>query len=333
MSEWHYSKDGAQLGPVSEAEIKALLANGTMDANTTLAWKTGMADWLPAARIPELASTAAPTATSDPYTAPASGFDIEPTESAIPLPEIPPGSESIDAVACFKRGLDLTVRHLGIVLIVMLVFIGISFAVEIILGIMDVALGWGQGEEIPLGDGQSITLPGTASILNYVLSHIASVFLSLGLTRFCLNIVTGREAGIGDLFGEGRLLVRGFFATVLFGIALGVGFLLLIIPGFYILARYGLFLTAMVDRDCGINKAFEYSSQLTTNNRMNMILIMLLSAVAAVLGCLAFCVGLLFAYPVIMLAWTVAYRWLQYGNRAAMDHPGTATPMLTPTRG
>ncbi|MFU8892406.1 MAG: DUF4339 domain-containing protein [Luteolibacter sp.] len=332
MSEWYYSKDGAQLGPVSEAEIKALLANGTIDANTTLVWKTGMADWIPAAQTPELASTAAPAAASDPYAAPASGFASEPAEGAIPLPEIAPGSESIDAVACFKRGLDLTVRHLGTCLLTMVVFFAVTIGVEIVLGMMDVALGWGQGEEIPLGGGESITLPGTSSVLNYVLSHIASVFLSLGLARFCLNIVSGREAGIADLFGQGRLLVRGVLATLLFGIAVGVGFLLLIVPGIYIIARYGLFLTAIVDRNCGISASFEYSSQLTTNNRMNLFLIMLISIAAAVLGCLAFCVGLLFAYPVIMLAWTVAYRWLQYGNRAAMDHPGTATPMLTPTR-
>jgi len=330
MSEWYYSKDGAQSGPVSDAELKALLANGTLDANAVLVWSSGMADWIPAARVPELAGTPAPA--HDPYAAPASGFGIEPVEIGASLPEIEPGSQLIDPMACFKRGLDLAVRHIGMVLVTMVVFFAISIGVEVVLGIMDTALGWGQGEVIPLGDGNSITLPASSSALNYLLSHIISVFLSLGLARFALNVVSGREASIADLFGEGRLLFRGVIATLLFVIAMVVGFILLIAPGFYVIARYGLFMTAIVDRNCGIIDSFKYSSQLTTNNRMNMVLISFISFAVAVIGCLAFCIGLLFAYPVILLAWTVAYRWLQYGNRAAMDHPGTTTPMLAPVR-
>jgi len=328
MSEWYYAKDGAQLGPVSEAELKALLGNGTLDRNTLMVWKSGMGDWIPAAQAPELASAPA----NDPYTAPASGFGFEPSVATIALPEIEPGSESIDAMACYKRGFDLAVRHLGVVLLTSVVFFAITIGAEILLGIMDMALGWGQPQQIPLGDGDSITLPGGSSILNHVLSHIISVFLSLGLVRFALNIVSGREASVGDLFGEARLLVRGVVATVMFAILIGFGFLLLIVPGFYILARYGLFMTAMVDRNCGIFESFKYSSRITTNNRMNLFLICIISIAVFVLGCLAICVGLLFAYPVMLLAWTAAYRWLQYGNRAAMDHPGSTTPMLAPLR-
>lgn len=332
MSEWYYSKNGAQLGPVSDSEIKALLASGSLDPSTTLIWKSGMADWIPASQIPDLATSSAPAITNDPYAAPSSGFGNVPVDAAIPLPEITPGSESIDAMACFKRGFDLATRNIAIVLITMVLFIAITIGVEFILGIMDLALGWGQAQEIPIGDGENITLPATSSALNYFLSHIASVFLSLGLARFSLNLVSGRDASVANLFSEGRLLIRGVLATFLFGIAMVVGFLLLIVPGIYVIARYGLFLTAIVDRNCGIGESFAYSAKLTTNNRMNMFLIMVISFAAAVLGCLAFCIGLLFAYPVILLAWTVAYRWLQYGNRAAMDHPGTATPMLTPSR-
>ena len=46
-------------------------------------------------------------------------------------------------------------------------------------------------------------------------------------------------------------------------------------------------------------------------------------------GLLACGVGLIFATPVAYLSSVVAYRWLQYGHRAALDHPGTTTPMLT----
>jgi len=327
MSEWYYSKDGTQLGPVSEMELKNLLSTGALDARTALVWKSGMTDWIPAAQVPEFAN---PFAASDPYAAPVSGFVA--ADGAIPLPEIAPGSESIDPMACFKRGFDLAVRHIGTVLIMVLVYMAVSVVLHIGLSAMDKALGWGGPPEVvELGDGTEFSFGGTASPANSIISNLVSIFLALGLTRFTLSIVSGRNASAAQLFGEGRLFIRGLFASILFGIMIAVGFLLLIAPGIYLIARYGFYMHAIVDRNCGIIQSFETSSRLTTNNRGNMVLVMLLSIAAVVIGCLAFCIGIFFAYPVVCLAWTVAYRWLQYGHRAAMDHPGTTTPMLTPT--
>ncbi len=42
----HYVKDGQRLGPVSGAELKALVNQGTIDEDT-LVWSDGMADWTP----------------------------------------------------------------------------------------------------------------------------------------------------------------------------------------------------------------------------------------------------------------------------------------------
>ena len=43
---------------------------------------------------------------------------------------------------------------------------------------------------------------------------------------------------------------------------------------------------------------------------------------------LALVVGLAVALPVAWMSWVVAYRWMQYGFSAALDQPGTKTPML-----
>ncbi len=337
MSEWYYSKDGAQLGPVTEVELKAMLANGTLDPNTSLVWKSGMADWLPAAQAPGLAGEADGTV-SDPYAAPESGIapaaDAAAADATIALPEIEPGSESIDPMACFKRGFDLAIRHLGTVLLTVLVYIAVYVAMNVALTIMDNVFGWGGSPEvIDFGDGQEFTVQTTASLANSIISSLFSIFLALGLTRFTLSIVSGRDASPAQLFGEGRLFLKGVCASILFGLMVGVGLLLLIAPGIYLMARYGLYIYALVDRNCGIMQAFETSSRLTTRNRGNMVLIMLISIAVVFLGCLALCIGVFFAYPVVMISWTVAYRWLQYGYRAAMDHPGTTTPMLRPLAG
>jgi len=55
--QWYYSKNNTQLGPVAADELRAKLVSGEV-SQTDLIWKEGMADWLPAARVPEFASPA-----------------------------------------------------------------------------------------------------------------------------------------------------------------------------------------------------------------------------------------------------------------------------------
>ncbi len=52
---WHYSKNGSQLGPVTEEELKAKGSIGEVLA-TDLVWREGMADWKPLAQVPDLQS-------------------------------------------------------------------------------------------------------------------------------------------------------------------------------------------------------------------------------------------------------------------------------------
>lgn len=63
MSEWHYSSNGQQLGPVNSAQLKQLAASGQLQASD-MVWKDGMADWAPASRIKGLFNNAAAAAAS-----------------------------------------------------------------------------------------------------------------------------------------------------------------------------------------------------------------------------------------------------------------------------
>jgi len=48
--EWYYAQGDRKVGPISEAELKALAATGKLSADD-LVWKDGMADWQPAGRL------------------------------------------------------------------------------------------------------------------------------------------------------------------------------------------------------------------------------------------------------------------------------------------
>ena len=52
-TQFYLAVDGAQAGPVSEEEMLKLIKGGVLQQDT-LVWKTGMAQWAPAAKVPEV---------------------------------------------------------------------------------------------------------------------------------------------------------------------------------------------------------------------------------------------------------------------------------------
>lgn len=332
MSDWYYAKGGQQNGPVSREHLAELLQNGTLNPAKDLVWNVTMKDWLPAARVPEFSARS--SGPLDPYSTPASSWDASPAiPGGVALEEIQPGSDPLNVVACVKRSFDLTVRNFGMILLVGIVYMAVAIGAGVVLSTIDIVTGWGDATHqfyakltgMPADSFQM------GSPLNMILTQVLGIFLLLGLTRIALNIVSGREFSIGMLFGGGKKLLPAIGATILYSLMVGVGFMLFIVPGVYLALRFGFYRTAMVDRDLGVFESFHYSSALTTNNRFSLFVLALLTILIIVTGIIALCVGLIFAIPVAFLSWVVAYRWLQYGHRAAEDHPGTQTPMLSPS--
>lgn len=336
MSEWYYAKNGKQNGPVSREALADLVRNGMLDPTKDLVWTSTMKDWLPAGQVPGLSAQApgpeaSPADPSNPYSTPGSTWMESPqARPGEALEEIVHGSEPIDVTGCVKRGFELTTRNFGMILLVGIVYFAVTMAAGMVMGLVDHALGWGQSTQrvFENGSGFSWNYQQNGSLLNMIVNQVLSIFLSLGVTRIGLNLVSGREFSIGMLFMGGKKLLPAIIATILYVVMVILGLVLLIFPGVYLAIRYGQYFSAMVDRNLGIMESFSYSSSITTNNRLNLFLLILLSIAIFIAGVIALCVGLIFAIPVSWLMWIVAYRWMQYGHRAAMDHPGSQTPML-----
>lgn len=57
-AQWYFGRDGAQGGPVNEAEVRRKLAAGEL-RRTDLVWRDGMVQWQPAGEVAEFAATVA----------------------------------------------------------------------------------------------------------------------------------------------------------------------------------------------------------------------------------------------------------------------------------
>lgn len=243
MHEWYYARNGQQSGPVTLDHLRNLARDGQLDSSA-LVWNSSMKDWTPAGQVDGIFTATQqnpdgpPPDPSNPYAAPQSSWTPPETMTATTLAEIIPGSEPIDVGACVKRAFELTKRNFATILLVGVVYIGISVGASLVLGLIDSALGLGQSTQSldSTGDGATsvFTQTRTASPLNAIVSNLLSVFLTLGLIRIGLNLVSGQAVTINQLFSGGRLMLRAIGASILYGAMLVVGFLLLIVPGVYL---------------------------------------------------------------------------------------------------
>jgi uncharacterized membrane protein len=343
MTEWFYARGGQQNGPVTLEQLRDLAQSGGLDPAKDLVWNATMKDWTPSGQVAGIFSSAAavmpapvsqqpPADPSNPYAAPQSAW-VEPVHTSA-FAEIIPGSDPLDAVACVKRGFDLTKRKFGEILLVGVVYFALLMGLSLVMGIVQGIVGaTGQSGGFQPSSNGATPVPSGAAMIVVVISQIVnqlfSMFLGLGLTRVGLNFVSGKPVEVGMLFTQGDKLLRVIGASIIFFFAAGIGLILLIVPGVYIMLRYGQYMTAIVDRNMGIMESFSYSSTLTTNNRLNIFVLWLLSIPVIIAGMLACGVGLIFAGPVVWLAFMAAYRWMQYGHQAVTDHPGTSTPTLS----
>lgn len=325
MSNWFYAAGGKQTGPVSSSEIQRMIRSGELNPEKDLGWREGMKDWTPLGQISELAQPAEPQQSTDPtnpYAAPQTTWQApEAMVAAGSASEIEPGSDPLDASACISRAWELVKLHFGTIILTGLVYLGVTMIVEIPFGIVEAVFST-KGDLRNIESLQSVSMqtrtPIGLTVTHQLVSQVLSLFLSLGATRIGLNLVSGKTATVGMIFGEGSKLLRAIGATILFGLMVFIGLILLIVPGIYLALRYGQYLHAIVDRDLGIMESFDYSSRLTTGNRGNLLLLGLLMFVVSIAGLLACGVGLIVAFPITWLASFIAYRWMQYGRNAAL---------------
>lgn len=332
MQTWYYSNNGQQHGPVSLDELKALASKGTLDRHRDLAWTEGMNAWVPAGEVSGLFAEN-PTAAAgefNPYAVPSTASrDLLAPHIPGEMAEITPGSYPLEIMRVLSRAMEITNRNFGSILGIGIVYIILTALIEGGLSWLNSYLGLGSTGLLPGGIGAGS--PYAQEFANPVISIVswmAALFFQVGLTRVALNFASGDEASVATLFSQGDKLLRSIGAGILYYLIVVAGLLLLIVPGVYLALRLVMYQDAIVDRNMGIMEAFRYSSELTKNNKLSLLAFCILCMLVVVAGVLALVVGIIYAIPVVTVAFPLVYRVLQYGPAAMTDKPGTRIPLL-----
>ncbi len=143
-----------------------------------------------------------------------------------------------------------------------------------------------------------------------LLIFVVALFLQIGFTKALLKIEAGHEPKWKDLVDHADLLVRFFVANLLFGLLVGVGTILLVIPGIYFMVKYFFVPLISIDKNLGIKETFAESARLTDGVKWKLLGFLLLMIGLNILGAMAFMVGLLATVPVSSLAYIHVYKKL-----------------------
>jgi uncharacterized membrane protein len=162
-------------------------------------------------------------------------------------------------------------------------------------------------------DGKIIPPPLTTMyVISSLASIVVSIFVSIGLVTFSLRAHDNiQSVQLGDLWNPAPFW-RFLVAHILTGIAVALGFVAFIIPGFVLLAGLMFVPYLVVERGLGPIEAMKESWRIAKGHKWTLFLLFLALMGLNLLGVLALFVGVFVSVPVTMIAVAHAYRTLAH---------------------
>jgi hypothetical protein len=197
--------------------------------------------------------------------------------------------------------------RVGFILLIVLIIFGINFAFGFISGMFDEE----SVLQLPVG----------------IVSYAVQLLLQMGMINIALKFVDGQKPEVADLFNVYPLALKFFGGSLLYGVMVTIGFILLIIPGIYLALKYALFSYYIIDKGLGPIAALKASGEATQGNKWNLLGFYLLCVLINIVGVLLIFIGLVVTIPVTALAMAFVYRRL---SKAVGGTPLSATPPPTP---
>lgn len=156
---------------------------------------------------------------------------------------------------------------------------------------------------------------------------ILELLVNLGLNKIALMFHDGTKPTWKELFLQYPLLLKYLGASVLYGLMVMVGLVLLVVPGVYIAIKYAFFGFVMVDKKTGVMDSLKVSAKLTNGVKWELFGFGIVMCIFNILGALTLMIGLFITIPISLMASVYVYRKLESRlNQAVITSAAPATP-------
>lgn len=156
-----------------------------------------------------------------------------------------------------------------------------------------------------------------------VILIVVSIIVRIGYTKLFLRMSDDETPKFVDIFKEYRLFWKYLVTSILQGLAILGGLILLIIPGIIFAIKYSFAPLILIDTKIDPIGAMKESTVLTKDKKWSLLGFYSVLALVNIAGILALGVGLLVSIPVSMFAHIFVYRELTKSKAGVLQ---TASP-------
>ncbi len=163
--------------------------------------------------------------------------------------------------------------------------------------------------------------PEEPSLIGGLVNFALSTLIGMGVVAFYLAAHDNPETVELSALWHPQPFWKFLAASILVGLAVGIGFVLLIVPGLIAAVLFMFTTFIVIDRGLGPIEAMKESMRIGSGHRWTLLGLIAVLMLIVIAGLLALFVGVLVAMPVSTLAFVHAYRVLSRRAGAAPVAP------------
>jgi len=242
----------------------------------------------------------------NPYQAPAAYTATGDAAGAFgPLERQPFVPTIIDVGDIINRAWRIFTENMGPCILVTLSMLGLSLgavvALMLVVALVMPAVAQGGGEAAAI-------VGGLMMVVMFPLLMLLVIWIQVGMTIFYLKLARGQPAEVRDIFSGGPYLLPYLGVSILLGLMVTAGMLACVVPGVLLALMFYPCTYLVIDRDASVGESFGLARQATEGNKMSLFLLMLVAmGISMIAGFVPCGIGHLFAMPLMMLIYVVAY--------------------------
>jgi uncharacterized membrane protein/phage FluMu protein Com len=173
-----------------------------------------------------------------------------------------------------------------------------SFGAGIVLGIIPQVIG---------AITRDNDIAAIFAVLANITNQIFAVWIGIGQARIFLKIARGQQANMGELFSGGPYFLPILGASILFGLMVFFGLLLLIVPGIILSLMFSQYYYLIIDRNLGVMDSLNTAKEISNGNKLTLFLIGLVCFGITIVAAIPCLLGWLVAFPYFALFYPVIY--------------------------
>jgi uncharacterized membrane protein len=205
-----------------------------------------------------------------------------------PVQPAPVPGPALDVGTALSYGWRKFQQYAGPLLVIVLIVVLVNLVFGLLRLGIDSVLGW---------------------LLLQVVAFVVGQIVMLGLYRAALLVTQGVDPEPGRVFNLDRL-GDYIVASILFSLAVGIGFVLCIVPGVIAAVLFAFYPYFVLDKDMGAIDALSASANLVRANTGSAVGLLVVAFLLFLLGAVLCGVGLLVTGPVSLLMTAYGYRVL-----------------------